>query len=514
MSQDISWISGLLFIIYLFTLVVYRIYFHPLSRFPGPKLAAATGWYETYIDLLQWPQGNFMEEIDRMHYKYGPIVRINPHEIHVRDSKWIDTLYASPAHGRRDKYPPTAYMTGTPKGVFGTVSHDLHKLRRSAISPLFSKTAAISAVPMIYDHTEKLINRIETQMARDGFAEMRTNCLAFTTDNIAQFSTGRSRGLLESEELAVQWRHSIKNLAEWTLVARHFSWLIPLTLEMPMCLLKVIVPNFSRVIELHRDMRELAKSCIEMGSESDLAATKKDPSSADIFHAILSNEHLPLAEKADHRISQEGVVAIAAGGETTARAITTALYFVLENKGSLRRELKEELEHAMPDPYIRLPLRELEALPCLSNIVKESLRIMALPTTRFPLVCPVERLRYHDWVIPAGTPVSMTLREVLLDQSVFDRPHEFLPERWTVKGEEFEKLNRCFVPFGRGNRMCIGINFAYTEIYIALACIFRRLALELYETYRERDIDIVRDCFIGETSLSTQGIRVTYARNS
>lgn len=27
----------------------------------------------------------------------GPIIRINPHEIHVRDSTWLDTLYISPA---------------------------------------------------------------------------------------------------------------------------------------------------------------------------------------------------------------------------------------------------------------------------------------------------------------------------------------------------------------------------------------------------------------------------------
>lgn len=52
-------------------LVFYRLYLHPLAKFPGTKLAAATGWYETYIDLLRRPSGNFIEEIAAMHEKYG-----------------------------------------------------------------------------------------------------------------------------------------------------------------------------------------------------------------------------------------------------------------------------------------------------------------------------------------------------------------------------------------------------------------------------------------------------------
>jgi hypothetical protein len=49
--------------------VIHRLYFSPLSKFPGPKLAAATLWYEFYFNIIRG--GNFMWEIERMHKKYG-----------------------------------------------------------------------------------------------------------------------------------------------------------------------------------------------------------------------------------------------------------------------------------------------------------------------------------------------------------------------------------------------------------------------------------------------------------
>lgn len=54
---------------YCVALAVYRLYLSPLARFPGPKLAALTLWYEFYYDVVK--RGRYQWKIKEMHEKYG-----------------------------------------------------------------------------------------------------------------------------------------------------------------------------------------------------------------------------------------------------------------------------------------------------------------------------------------------------------------------------------------------------------------------------------------------------------
>jgi hypothetical protein len=71
---------------YVCYLVIYRLFFHPLRKIPGPKFAAATYWYEFYQDVIL--QGHYVKEYPRLHEQYGPIVRVSPDRVHVNDPSY------------------------------------------------------------------------------------------------------------------------------------------------------------------------------------------------------------------------------------------------------------------------------------------------------------------------------------------------------------------------------------------------------------------------------------------
>lgn len=65
--------------------------------------------------------------------------------------------------------------------------------------------------------------------------------------------------------------------------------------------------------------------------------------------------------------------------------------------------------------------------------------------------------------------------------------------------------------FSKGRRQCIGINLAYAELRFAIATIFRRFELELFET-SDVDTKIIHDYFLGMPSMTSKGIRVRVVR--
>ena len=69
--EAISWAS-LAVVLYSLILVIYRLNFHPLAKFPGPKIAAATGWWECIQDLFGGRQGgDYINQVEQMHDEYG-----------------------------------------------------------------------------------------------------------------------------------------------------------------------------------------------------------------------------------------------------------------------------------------------------------------------------------------------------------------------------------------------------------------------------------------------------------
>src|SRR5271156_5155469 len=70
-------------------LAIRRLYFSPLSKVPGPKLAAVSTLYYTFHEFY----GDRHFFIDRLHHKYGPLVRIGPNYVSISEPSAVKEIY-------------------------------------------------------------------------------------------------------------------------------------------------------------------------------------------------------------------------------------------------------------------------------------------------------------------------------------------------------------------------------------------------------------------------------------
>ncbi|KAK2589501.1 hypothetical protein QQS21_012822 [Conoideocrella luteorostrata] len=435
--------------------VIYRLTLHPLAKFPGPRIAAATKWYEFFFDVCKGEGGQYAWEIQRMHEKYGPIIRINPDEIHIKDSSYFHTIYA-PSPARRDKWAPAAAMAGNSKGSFGTVDHFAHRKRRAANSALFATKTVTSAQSQVYERVRNLGHALAKHYREGSVLRVHVEVLAFTTDLMTNWILGESLGCQTDVAVAEAWYATSQCLPRITPIVKQFPWIVTMALKLPPSLVKMVIPDLASLVSLRKSMytayQKHAQRKVRL--ESETGNDKTSQSFPTVFD-VLDSSDLPRHEKDIHRQTQEAFVLVAAGTETAARTITACM-FQLVSHPEIYARLRQELTDVMPHPNAKPSLKTLESLPYLTAVLKENLRNMQLITSRFPLQAHTD-LDYGEWTIPRMVPVSMTLSDVLLDEDIFKDPKDFKPERWLESNKHLHNsYQNYFVPFGRGTRSCQG----------------------------------------------------------
>lgn len=236
---------------------------------------------------------------------------------------------------------------------------------------------------------------------------------------------------------------------------------------------------------------------------------KQTLNSPTIFHELI-NSDIPPQERSISRLTDEGITLIGAGTVTTAHVLSTTAYHVLASP-SILSTLQKELEDAIPDTSKPLPpLVKLEHLPYLTAVIKEGLRLTHAISHRNARVAPNRTLKFQRWTIPPGTLVSMTTYFLHTDPAVYAEPQLFRPERWLHRpttADDSTPLEKYLLPFGKGSRICLGMNLAYAELYMTLAAVVRGFDLQLFETGRG-DVEVVHDFVAGAARLDSKGVRV------
>ena len=188
-----------------------------------------------------------------------------------------------------------------------------------------------------------------------------------------------------------------------------------------------------------------------------------------------------------------------AATESTAKTLCITHFHLLRNPKILF-QVRKEIRSIGPDPS----LPQLSQLPFLNAVIQEGNRLAFGLTGRVARVAPYETLRYGNYAIPAGTPVSMTTLCIHTDENIFPDPFEFVPERWL--GDEGKSRQKYHYGFGQGARKCLGANLAHAEMLACLSAV-AEYDMTLFETDLE-DVEFRHDYQVAHPVLGSKGIRV------
>lgn len=243
-TEAVAIFSGV-YITYGVLLALYRIYLHPLAKYPGPRLAGATQWYEFYFDVIK--RGRFAWEIKRMHEVYGPVVRVTPHELHVSEPAFYDELYAGTSR-KRDKYA-WAYNHPLLQGSsWTTIDHSLHRNRRAAVAPYFMLSSIRQFDPVIRAKLELLSQKFERFRQSGEIVSLDEAFTATMTDIVTQYGFGIDRGFLESDGFAPEWHSLLKFASEQTTLSKQIPGLVYLANLFPKSLVLKIRPQLENAV--------------------------------------------------------------------------------------------------------------------------------------------------------------------------------------------------------------------------------------------------------------------------
>jgi hypothetical protein len=177
----------LIIITYISYTAFQRLYLSPIAGFPGPKLAALTWYYQIYYDI--YPHyGQYFNHISQLHKIYGPIIRINPYELHVSDPDFFEVLYST--HEKRDKWAWLTHSFGMPNSTFATTQHAVHRRRRAALNPYFSKMSVGRLQPVVDERVQKVVERLKRRGEDGRVISVAELASAFSTGECEFLSDG------------------------------------------------------------------------------------------------------------------------------------------------------------------------------------------------------------------------------------------------------------------------------------------------------------------------------------
>ncbi|KAG6541892.1 hypothetical protein Mapa_016720 [Marchantia paleacea] len=217
----------------------------------------------------------------------------------------------------------------------------------------------------------------------------------------------------------------------------------------------------SRLLEDHKKVRE------------DRGHKVQEPEMMDFVDILLSLE-------GEDKLSDTSIMAttsdmLIGASDTAATTVEWALIELLRNP-QVMAKLQQELDRVVGRGRAMVEA-DIPDLPYLEAVTKEVLRMYP----PLPLLIPrmnesVTTLGSYD--IPKRTSVFVNIWAIGRDPKLWDKPEEFIPERFLNSNMNVVGNNFQYIPFGAGRRKCVGINLGQLMVQRTIGCLVHAFDLQ------------------------------------
>ena len=390
----------------LLALIVYNIYFHPLSSYPGPKACAATRI--PYFRYLLG--GGLVRQVAKWHEQYGEVVRIAPDELsYTSSTAWRDIYGSRQGHAQNPK-DPRFYSAPVSNSSDEVVSEngDPSRYRRS-LAHAFSESPVREQEPIIQGYVDLLIERLHGKIGMGARPVDMVAWYSFTTfDIIRDLTFGESFGCLRNS----RYHDWISMIFKQIRVGVYVN----VMKRMPggQVLLRII----SKFIASPKENRtvltaEAAQNHLKNGSERldylSHILKQKEPSRQLTVPEIIANSN----------------AFIIAGSETTATALSGVTYYLL-SETRVMKKLVEEVRGAFSTEG-DITISSVSKLPYILAVVNEGLRMYPPVPIGLPRVVKGKGIVVDGKWVPGKVFSTHLLARCRMEATFLTRSRQLLP---------------------------------------------------------------------------------------
>ncbi|TLD24226.1 hypothetical protein PspLS_06433 [Pyricularia sp. CBS 133598] len=439
-------------LIYYGLVCIYNLYFHPLAKYPGPRLAAATHFWL----MRAYLSGKAYTHIHEAHKKYGPVVRTTPNGLSYVNAKQWKEIYGHQPSGHPE-FSKQAFASAVfEEPTLHNADREYHGYVRRLFAHGFSEKALKGQESVLKEYVDWMFAGIERESQGGSSPVNVVNWYNYLTFDFIGFLTyGESFDCLRTSSLH-DWIKLFISFGK-LLIYGQVLLPIPRLLKIPVALL--LIPS---------KLREDRKRASALQSEKIKHRLSIQPTITDFTTKMV--EAYNNGKMSMNQFEGNSILLIGAGSETTATALSGLTWLLSQNPKVLKK-LTTEVRSAFTSTD-QITSTGVNSCKYLLACVEEALRVyppLAQPHYR---IVPRGGATVNGEYLPEDMVVSVPKYAVARSHLNFHRPDDFVPERWLGDGERGEFANDqrdASQPFSVGPRACIARNLAYLEIKLIIA---------------------------------------------